>query len=111
MLDENRGSILEIIRQQVGGQIENRESSIAYRAGAWIQHQSREPTTSTRHIEYHGDVMAKKPRKKKKMSGRPPLTGPAKKDTKYSPGEIAMAVLGAAILIMVAGIIITSLLG
>ena len=54
--------------------------------------------------------MSKKPRKKKK-AGRQPQTGPAKKDTKYSPGEIAMAVLGAALLIMVAGIIITSLLG
>jgi len=54
--------------------------------------------------------MSKKPRKKKK-AGRQPPTGPAKKDTKYSPGEIAMAVLGAAILIMVVGMIITSLLG
>ena len=54
--------------------------------------------------------MSKKPRKKKKGHGQP-QTGPAKKDTKYSAGEIAMAVLGAAILIMVAGIIITSLLG
>jgi len=54
--------------------------------------------------------MSKKPRKKKKKVGRQPQTGPAKKDTKYSPGEIAMAVLGAAILIMVAGIVITSLL-
>jgi hypothetical protein len=57
------------------------------------------------------DVMSKKPRKKKKKAGRQPPTGAAKKDTKYSPGEIAMAVLGAAILIMVAGIVITSLLG
>jgi len=57
------------------------------------------------------DVMSKKPRKKKKKPGRQPQTRPGKKDTKYSPGEIAMAVLGAAILIMVAGIIITSLLG
>jgi len=54
--------------------------------------------------------MSKKPRKKKKGRGQP-QTGPVKKDTKYSAGEIAMAVLGAAILIMVAGIIITSLLG
>jgi cell division protein FtsL len=57
------------------------------------------------------DVMSKKPRKKKKKAARQPQTGPAKKDTKYSPGEIAMAVLGAAILIMVAGMIITALLG
>ena len=54
--------------------------------------------------------MSKKPRKKKKKGGQP-QAGPAKKDTKYSAGEIAMAVLGAAILVMVAGIIITSLLG
>ena len=54
--------------------------------------------------------MSKKPRKKKKK-GWQPQTGPAKKNTKYSAGEIALAVLGAAILIMVAGIIITSLLG
>ena len=55
--------------------------------------------------------MSKRPRKKKKKVRQQPPTGPAKKDTKYSPGEIAMAVLGAAILIMVAGIVITSLLG
>jgi len=54
--------------------------------------------------------MSKKPRKKKKTQRAQP-SGPPKKDTKYSAGEIAMAVLGAAILIMVAGIIITSLLG
>ena len=53
--------------------------------------------------------MSKKPRKKKK--GGQPQTAPAKNDTKYSAGEIAMAILGAAILVMVAGIIITSLLG
>lgn len=55
--------------------------------------------------------MSKKPRKKKKKASSQPQTRPAKKNTKYSPGEIAMAVLGAAILIMVAGIVITSLLG
>ena len=55
--------------------------------------------------------MSKKPRKKKKKAGRQPQTGPAKKDAKSSPGEIAMAILGAALLIMVAGILITSLLG
>jgi len=54
--------------------------------------------------------MSKKPRKKKRTHRTQP-SGPPKKDTKYSAGEIAMAVLGAAILIMVAGIIITSLLG
>jgi cell division protein FtsL len=55
--------------------------------------------------------MSKKPRKKKKKKSAPQQASPPKKNTKYSPGEIAMAVLGAAILIMVAGIIITSLLG
>jgi cell division protein FtsL len=55
--------------------------------------------------------MSKKPRKKKKKKTTPSQSAPQKKNTKYSPGEIAMAVLGAAILIMVAGIIITSLLG
>ncbi len=53
----------------------------------------------------------KKSRKKKKKKPAQPPTAPPKKNTKYSPGEIAMAVLGAALLIMVAGIIITSLLG
>lgn len=54
--------------------------------------------------------MSKKPRKKK--PGRQPQTGKrVQKDAKYSAGEIAMAILGGAILIMVAGIIITSLLG
>ena len=53
--------------------------------------------------------MSKKPRKKKKGRGQP-LTAPAKKNTKYSAGEIAMAILGAAILIMVGAIIVTSLL-
>jgi len=55
--------------------------------------------------------MPKKPRKKKKKVGGQPQTAPPKKNTKYSPGEIALAVLGAALLIMVAGIVITSLLG
>ena len=53
--------------------------------------------------------MSKKPRKKKVQRTQP--SGPLKKDTKYSAGEIAMAILGAALLIMVAGIVITSLLG
>ena len=57
------------------------------------------------------NIMAKKPRKKKKKVDRRPQTGRVKKGAKYSPGEIAMAVLGAAILVMVAGIIITALLG
>ena len=48
--------------------------------------------------------MSKKPRKKKNKAVNKPRTAPPKKNTKYSPGEIAMAVLGAAILIMVAGI-------
>ena len=54
--------------------------------------------------------MSKKPRKKKKTHRTQP-SGPPKKNTKYSAGEIAMAVLGAAILIMAAGIILTSLIG
>jgi cell division protein FtsL len=55
--------------------------------------------------------MSKKRRKKKKKASSQPQAAPAKKNTKYSPGEIALAVLGAALLIMVAGIIITTLLG
>jgi len=56
--------------------------------------------------------MSSKPRKKKKkqQAATQPRTAPAKKNSKYSPGEIAMAVLGAALVIMVAAIIITSLL-
>ena len=53
--------------------------------------------------------MSKKPRKKKPTHRTQP-SGPAKKNTKYSAGEIAMAILGAAILIMVGAIIVTSLL-
>ncbi len=59
---------------------------------------------------YNGCEMSKKPRKKKPSR----QTQPGKrvqKDAKYTAGEIAMAVLGGALLIMVAGIIITSLLG
>ena len=76
-----------------------------------IEYLFREPTASTPAIGYHGNAMSKKPRKKKKKKSATQQAGPPKKNTKYSPGEIAMAVLGAAILIMVAGIIITSLLG
>jgi hypothetical protein len=53
--------------------------------------------------------MSKKPRKKKRTHRTQP-SGPAKKNTKYSAGEIAMAILGAALLIMVGVIIVTSLL-
>ena len=54
--------------------------------------------------------MSKKPRKKKPArTARPGKS--ARKNEKYSAGEIAMAILGGALLIMVAGIIITSLLG
>ena len=51
--------------------------------------------------------MSKKPRKKKKKSSdqSAKATPP-----RYTAGEIAMAILGAAILVMFAGIIITSLL-
>jgi hypothetical protein len=56
--------------------------------------------------------MGKKRRTKKTAHRPPPDSRPDKKQgAKYSAGEIAMAVLGAALLIMVAGIIITSLLG
>jgi hypothetical protein len=55
--------------------------------------------------------MSRKPRKKKKKKSPPPPSATPKKNTRYSASEIAMAVLGAALLIMVAGIIITSFLG
>ena len=54
--------------------------------------------------------MSKKPRKNKtgrKSSGK----GAKQQAARYTAGEIAMAILGAAILVMVAGVIITSLLG
>jgi len=54
--------------------------------------------------------MSKRPRKKKTSHRKQP-SKPAKKNAKYSAGEIALAILGAAILIMIAGIILTSLLG
>ena len=54
--------------------------------------------------------MSKKPRKKKKPQSAN-AKGTLKKHEKYSAGEIAMAVLGGALLIMAAGIVITSLLG
>ncbi len=54
--------------------------------------------------------MSKKPRKKKKTAQANKPAEP-KLNNKYSAGEIAMAILGAAILVMFAGIIITSLLG
>jgi hypothetical protein len=59
---------------------------------------------------YNGYEMSKKFRIKK-PGHKPQTSKRAQKNTKYSAGEIAMAVLGGAILIMVAGIIITSLLG
>jgi len=55
--------------------------------------------------------MSNKKRKKKKKAPSKPQTAPSKKRAKYSAGELAMAILGAAIVIMIAGIIITSLLG
>jgi cell division protein FtsL len=56
--------------------------------------------------------MSNKPRKKKKkqQAAIQPRTAPAKKNPKYSAGELAMAILGAALVIMVAAIIITSVL-
>jgi hypothetical protein len=56
--------------------------------------------------------MAKKQSSKKgQQRGRSSRTSPPPRSKKYSPAEIAMAVLGAALLIMIAGIIITSLFG
>ena len=55
--------------------------------------------------------MSKKPRKKKKKIRQSQARGGPQKNEKYSAGEIAMAVLGGALLLMVAGIILTSLLG
>ncbi len=54
--------------------------------------------------------MSKKPRKKKPARQTQPRKS-SQKNEKYSAGEIAMAILGGALLIMVAGMIITSLLG
>ena len=54
--------------------------------------------------------MSKKPRKKKRP-GQTQSSRSGPSNQKYTAGEIAMAVLGGALLIMVAGIIITSLLG
>ncbi len=61
------------------------------------------------HGLYNGTIMTKKPRKKKPARQTQPRKS-AQKGDKYSAGEIAMAILGGALLIMVAGIIITSLL-
>ncbi len=55
--------------------------------------------------------MAKKMRKTAKKSPRDRNQAPAKQGTRYTPAEIAMAVLGAALLILFAGIMITSLFG
>jgi len=55
--------------------------------------------------------MSKKPRKKlSKSGGTNGRKAKKPKPPRYTPGEIALAVLGAAILIMIAGIIITSIL-
>jgi hypothetical protein len=60
---------------------------------------------------YNGCIMPKKKRTKKITHRPQPGSKWSKKlNTKYSAGEIAMAILGAAILVMVAGIIITSLI-
>jgi hypothetical protein len=56
--------------------------------------------------------MAKKQQKKKKKGSSGSQSRPQpKKNTKYSAGEIAMAVLGAALLVMFGVIIVTSILG
>jgi hypothetical protein len=59
---------------------------------------------------YNGGEMSKKLRTKK-ATRKSQKRGFFQKGAKYSAGEIAMAVLGGAILVMVAGIIITALLG
>ena len=48
-------------------------------------------------------------RNRRKSSGKKPAPRQAKPSARYSAGEIAMAILGAAILVMIAGIIITSI--
>lgn len=55
---------------------------------------------------YNGREMATKRRKK---SAKPPPTT-KRSGTRYTPAEIAMAVLGAAILVLIGGIIVTSIL-
>ena len=52
----------------------------------------------------------KKLKKKKKKSSRARRAS-SKVLAKYTPAEIVMAVLGAAIVILIAGILITALLG
>jgi hypothetical protein len=55
--------------------------------------------------------MSKKPRKKKsKSAAAKQRQSKRPKPPRYTPGEIALAILGAAILIMIAGIVITSIL-
>ena len=61
-------------------------------------------------FDYNGVAMSKKPRKKKRTRGQGGGTPSKAKPARYTAGEIAMAILGAAILVMVAGIIITSIL-
>ncbi|MGD9253959.1 MAG: hypothetical protein PVG92_08510 [Holophagae bacterium] len=57
--------------------------------------------------------MSKKRRQKKKRiaANGPTQQRAPQKNTKYSAGEIAMAVLGAALLVMFGVIIVTSILG
>ena len=55
--------------------------------------------------------MSKKQRKKKKKGASGSQQRPEPKKNKYSAGEIAMAVLGAALVIMFGVIIVTSILG
>ena len=55
--------------------------------------------------------MSKKRRKKKKKKDVQQQSVGPKLNTKYSAGEMAMAILGGALIILFAGIIITSCLG
>ena len=87
------------------------DSFVSTRA-VFIASHSTEPSTPYSGRRGRIGVVGKKQRQKKTRSrpqaGKRTAGKPA---AKYSAGEIAMAVLGAALLIMVAGIIITSLLG
>lgn len=56
-------------------------------------------------------MMAKKVRRKKSRQNPSSPASRKRGKASYTPGEIAMAVLGGLLLIMVAGIIITSIWG
>jgi hypothetical protein len=73
--------------------------------------ENREFKTLNSDLFYDQSVMSKKPRKKKSNSAAAKQRQSKRsKPPRYTPGEIALAILGAAILIMIAGIVITSIL-